>query len=246
MGTFGWTENHPFTIASVSKTEEGLVLMAKKTGKWTTKLYEMAVTSGYGEGGKGTGGNVKVMIEGPYGGPGLSIYESYSGAVFVCGGSGISFGLSAVQDLVQKDTEGASRVKVIELIWSVQDPVSLVPLIPLFQSIIQQCVLASIRISVFYTRATPAVVRISKDYLLPGLSLTPGRARVAKVLDSVISRAVSLGSGAKDAEALSGIIVCACGPVGLGDEVSRAIGQVDGARRKAVGGVELHEEVFGW
>ena len=42
--------------------------------------------------------------------------------MFVCGGSGISFGLSAVQDLVQKDTEGASRVKVIELIWSVQDP----------------------------------------------------------------------------------------------------------------------------
>ena len=67
MGVFGWTENHPFTIASLSKTEEGLVLMAKKTGNWTTKLYKMAITSGYGEAGKGTGGNVNVMIEGPYG-----------------------------------------------------------------------------------------------------------------------------------------------------------------------------------
>jgi ferric-chelate reductase len=56
------------------------------------------------------------------GGPGHSVFESYSAAVFVCGGSGISFGLSAVQDLVQKDIEGASRLKVIELIWSIQDP----------------------------------------------------------------------------------------------------------------------------
>jgi len=242
MGWLGWAENHPLTIASVSHTEEGLVLMCKKTGKWTNKLYDMAVASGYGEAGKGTGGNVKVMLEGPYGGPGHSVYESYSAAVFVCGGSGISFGLSAVQDLVQKDIEAASRVKVIELIWSIQDPASLVPLIPLFSSIIQQRAFTTINISVFYTRATPGVVRISKDYLLPGLSLNPGRPRIGKVLDSVISRTVSLGSGAKDSDALSGVIVGACGPVGLGDEVSQAIGQVDSGRMKAVGGVELHEE----
>src|ERR1700676_5516658 len=110
---------------------------------------------------------------------------------------------------------------------------SLVPLIPLFSSIIQQRAFTSINISVFYTRATPGVVRISKDYLLPGLSLTPGRPRIGKLLDSVISRAVSLGSGAKDSETLSGVIVGACGPVGLGDEVSRAVGQVDSGRRRA-------------
>jgi len=75
--------------------------------------------------------------------------------------------------------------------------------------------------------------------MLPGLSLTPGRPRIGKVLDSVISHVVSLGSGAKD---LSGVIVGACGPVGLGDEVSRAIGQVDSRTRRAVGGVDVHEE----
>ena len=42
--------------------------------------------------------------------------------------------------------------------------------------------------------------------------------------------------------ALSGVIVSACGPVGLGDEVSEAVRLVDGSRRKAVGGVELYEE----
>jgi len=55
------------------------------------------------------------------GGPGHSVFASYSAAVFVVGGSGISFGLSTVQELVQRDLEGASRVKVIELIWCVQD-----------------------------------------------------------------------------------------------------------------------------
>jgi hypothetical protein len=67
MGWWGWTETHPFTIASVSETEEGLVLLCKKAGKWTGKLYEMAIASGYGESGKGRGRNVMVMLEGPYG-----------------------------------------------------------------------------------------------------------------------------------------------------------------------------------
>lgn len=71
MGWWGWTESHPFTIASVSDAEEGMVLMCKKAGSWTSKLYEMAKASGYGENGKGSGGNVKVIVEGPYG---MSLY----------------------------------------------------------------------------------------------------------------------------------------------------------------------------
>jgi ferric-chelate reductase len=55
------------------------------------------------------------------GGPGHMIFASYSAAVFVVGGSGITFALPAVQDLIQKDLDGQSRVKVIELIWVVQD-----------------------------------------------------------------------------------------------------------------------------
>jgi ferric-chelate reductase len=71
LGWWGWTENHPFTIASIPNTEDGLVLMIKHAGEhkgsWTTKLYEMAKASGYGESGKIAGRRVKVMIDGPYG-----------------------------------------------------------------------------------------------------------------------------------------------------------------------------------
>jgi ferric-chelate reductase len=114
------------------------------------------------------------------------------------------------------------------------------PLIPFFTSLIERSTITPLRISVFYTRAT--VDPVQKTTFIPGLVLSPSRPRFGKVLDAVISRAVSLGSGAKDAEAITGVIVGVCGPLALGDEVAKAIGNVDARRRDAVGGIDLHEE----
>ena len=68
MGWRGWTEAHPFTIASVSRcpSGEGLVLMVKKAGDWTSSLFDLAQEVDVGEGGSGSR-KVKVMITGPYG-----------------------------------------------------------------------------------------------------------------------------------------------------------------------------------
>ena len=197
------------------------------------------------------------------GGPGSSMFASFSAAMFVVGGSGITFALSTVQELVQRDLEGSSRVKVIELIWCIQDhgvslasstvtllfivvlvfldtSASLTPVLPLFTSLIQKSTVTPLRISVSYTRAT--VDPVEKQDYIAGLTLSPSRPRFGKVLDAVISRAVSLGSGVKDAEAITGVIVGVCGPLSLSDEVSKAVAGVDVRRRKAVGGIELHEE----
>ncbi|KAH0579052.1 hypothetical protein H2248_003211 [Termitomyces sp. 'cryptogamus'] len=65
LGWFGWTEAHPFTIASVADGEEGIILLVKKSGRWTGRLYDMAKSSGFTEAGQGR--RVKVMVEGPYG-----------------------------------------------------------------------------------------------------------------------------------------------------------------------------------
>ncbi|KAG6376754.1 hypothetical protein JVT61DRAFT_1775 [Boletus reticuloceps] len=244
MGLVGWAEVHPFTIASVTKTPEGLVLMCKNVGGWTNRLYEMAKVAGYGREAGDESRTVSVMLEGPYGGAGHSVFASFSAAMFVVGGSGITFALSAIQDLIQRDREDSSRVKLIELIWCIQDPCALNPLVPLFSSLIQQSTRTPLRISVHYTRAadTPP----AKDSLPPGLTLTAGRPRIAKVLDSVIARAVSYGSGVKAYMNISGVVVGACGPVGIGDEVAEAVSAVDPGRRWAVGGIEIHEETFGW
>ena len=68
MGFWGWAEAHPFTIAGVSGTEEGLVVLCRKSGDWTGSLYEMAKAAGYGDTITAEfGRNVKVWVEGPYG-----------------------------------------------------------------------------------------------------------------------------------------------------------------------------------
>lgn len=115
-----WAEIHPFTVASVSG--DGLTLMVKKAGDWSNRLYSMATESDAiysGDGGSAT--KVTAWIEGPYGGVGNTMMDSYSGAVFLVGGSGITFALSSITDLVQKDLQRSSRLKVIHLVWCVQD-----------------------------------------------------------------------------------------------------------------------------
>jgi len=56
------------------------------------------------------------------GGPGYTLYTAYSGAVLVAGGSGISYVMSVLDDMLRKHASGMSHVRVIEVIWSVMDP----------------------------------------------------------------------------------------------------------------------------
>ena len=84
-GWLGWAENHPFTIASMPNSENGLILMCRQTGSagsWTTRLFDLAKASGYGHGERGktaAGGDVMVMVEGPYG---TQYRCSYQGILF--------------------------------------------------------------------------------------------------------------------------------------------------------------------
>ena len=54
------------------------------------------------------------------GGVGDISIPSYSGVLFVVGGSGVTFALSAVQDLVLAGAK--SRTRVIEVVWCVREP----------------------------------------------------------------------------------------------------------------------------
>ncbi|KAJ6558682.1 hypothetical protein B0H10DRAFT_1846647 [Mycena sp. CBHHK59/15] len=236
MGITGWAEPHPFTIASHTNSQEGLVLLCKKSGAWTQKLYAVAATS---RSEAGIGRDIKIMVEGPYGGPGFAMFNSYSAALFVVGGSGITFALSAVQELIQQDLRGESRVKVIELIWAVQDAVSLAPFIPQFTTMIQQCAFAHLTISVHYTKAIVGNLRINNG-VHPGLSLNAGRPRLLNAIESIVSRTVNSGTIVQNEKC--GLLVGVCGPVSLGDDVSKAVGVVDPAKRDEIGGIEIHEE----
>ncbi|KAI6110392.1 ferric reductase like transmembrane component-domain-containing protein [Pisolithus croceorrhizus] len=235
MGFFGLTEVHPFTIANVERTEEGMVLMCKKVGRWTTKMYELSSAEKYCERGSEAGKSVRVMVEGPYGGIGNTVMSSYSGALFVVGGSGITFALSAVQELVRSENDRG--VRVIDIVWGIRSAKSLIPMVQLFASLVEQSTLARLRISVFYTRASMGSSH--GMYLPPGVTLSPGRLDAAKFLDDVVTSTQN-GRGA------TGVFVGVCGPPALAMEVGGIVRTFDAHRRKMVGGIGLHNEVFGW
>jgi len=72
MGIMGWSEIHPFTIASASDSPNGVVLLVKQAGDWTKALYMLAGPTGrYGRednlSEKSPVRQVTVMVEGPYG-----------------------------------------------------------------------------------------------------------------------------------------------------------------------------------
>ncbi|KAF9266857.1 hypothetical protein L218DRAFT_955963 [Marasmius fiardii PR-910] len=250
MGLLGWSEIHPFTIASCAQTPEGMVLMCKKAGNWTAKLYSLAnrLSSSSIEDGHERQSTVRVMIEGPYGGTGHRMFSSFSSAVFIVGGSGITFALSSIQEIINADNAGNSRVKVIELVWVVQDPSALLPLLPSFTSLVRSSAFAPLRISVFYTRASVGKFPFPEDFFRSTrLSLSPGRPKIDTILEASVGRLVgpdaTLARSEKDRDGLCGMIVGVCGPVQLADGVFEAARRVDGTRRDLVGGIEVHEEL---
>ncbi|KAF7324746.1 Ferric reductase transmembrane component 5 [Mycena kentingensis (nom. inval.)] len=239
MGVLGWTETHPFTIASASRTNEGIILICRKRGSWTKRLFAVACDAQVEA---GLVKKVKVLVDGPYGGPGLKMFNSFSAALFIVGGSGISYALGAASELIQKGLKGQSRVQVIDVIWLVPDINSVKPLIPQFLTMLQQC--PSLTISVHYTRSTaitPPKYLIDQISAQPWLALNPGRPGLVNAMEGLIGRATS-GS---PRSSVCGLLVGVCGPMSLADDVRKSVNIVDPGLRDKIGGIEVAEETFG-
>jgi len=240
---------HPFTIASVhgkpGAEGRGLVLYCKKAGDWTNKLYTLAnggkTMGALEKGSYGGGREVNVLIEGPYGGPGNAVLSSFSAALIVVGGSGITFGLPVIQETFQSILCAQSHLRIIEFVWVVQESTSIQPLISEFSSILQRSLAIpglDLTITVHYTRASPHSVPLK---LPRRLVLRPGRPQPRGAVDAIISRtsALKVGGG-------NGVAVAACGPRGLVESFRLAEQSVDWHSRRRVGGLEFITETFGW
>ncbi|KAG8738241.1 hypothetical protein FRC10_007109 [Ceratobasidium sp. 414] len=242
VGPIGWAECHPFTIASVSNrsgTGDGLTLLCKRAGDWTNKLYALAQGSEDEKGGYGVGRNVKVVIEGPYGGTGPVIFASFSSAVIVAGGSGVTFATSAVEEIIVQSENGCARTRVVELIWVVQEHSSAAPLLPVFAALLSRASTVhtlSMRVTIYYTRAaTTLPANISALAVHESISFAAGRPNLTNALDDVVRRTAAHGTA-------GGVVVGVCGPGALVEDVWRAERAGGGEMRKAAGGVEVHEE----
>jgi len=123
-------------------------------------------------------------------------------------------------------------------------------MIPTFAALLQQVTYASLQISVHYTRASIFNTKKVYGHLPPQLTITPGRPKIASVLDSTINHACKLftpsGREHHASDQLSGVLIGVCGPLGLGEEVRKAVSAVEPRRFRNVGGIEVVEETFGW
>ncbi|KAK8846510.1 hypothetical protein IAR55_005596 [Kwoniella newhampshirensis] len=159
-------ESHPFTIAS-APNGEGLVLMCKKAGDWTTRLNHHAAAGSITETGE-KGRHITIILEGPYGGLGNTMISSYSGAMLVAGGSGITSALGHATGLIARAPTGAVRTRTIDLVWLVRTEEIAKPFVKILSDLVdeakrweQKCIRAqgglrpvALRVHVFITRCS--------------------------------------------------------------------------------------------
>jgi ferric-chelate reductase len=56
------------------------------------------------------------------GGTGHTVFNSFSSAVLIAGGSGITFVLSAVQDILRNVSDKQTNLRTVHVVWSVRGP----------------------------------------------------------------------------------------------------------------------------
>ncbi|KAI0053615.1 hypothetical protein FA95DRAFT_1600760 [Auriscalpium vulgare] len=104
-------ETHPFTIASIPSATEGsekqLTFYIRGRKGLTQKLVEQATDK--------DGVKVPVSVEGPYGAP--PNLAPYATSILVAGGTGVSYTLPLLLDLVKQSRDGTALTKRIVFIW---------------------------------------------------------------------------------------------------------------------------------
>ncbi|KAI0347380.1 hypothetical protein BDW22DRAFT_1404940 [Trametopsis cervina] len=116
------TEAHPFTIATIPSkldgTEAGfgeerdVSFIIRGRGGFTGRLRELAKS--------GQNSTVPAFVDGPYGYP--PDLTRFSTSILVAGGSGVSYTLPLLLDLVSKARAGKSSVRRAVFVWAVRDP----------------------------------------------------------------------------------------------------------------------------
>eukprot|EP00662_Eupelagonemidae_sp_cell21_P008015 gene8015-17145_t len=111
LSMFEW---HPFSLSSAPHQGD-ISLHVRVLGGWTRRLRDLSLKGG------GAGLRVRVLLDGPYGAPGVDLdSDRYKCVLCVSGGIGITPLQSVTNDLIAQHRAGRP-LRHIYFVWSVRD-----------------------------------------------------------------------------------------------------------------------------
>ncbi|BGP38859.1 hypothetical protein JCM10449v2_002797 [Rhodotorula kratochvilovae] len=245
----GW-ETHPFTIANAPREcspldgSHNLTLLAKSTGGWTRALEARARAAANPDEAR----VINCAIEGPYGGVMYTDFADSHAVVLVAAGSGITFCASVLEELVHLATQGQLAARSATLVWTVRDLVALESYQGFLTGLIdvaREKTCLSLRVMLHITRPPPGTSHGAIPSPIPFATLALGRPNLPAILASTTAEVLA-SVQRKGLPRGGGIVVGACGPKRLVDDVRGAVAGVEQGKAVACGGITCHSESFGW
>ncbi|KAK7041554.1 hypothetical protein VNI00_009141 [Paramarasmius palmivorus] len=229
-------QSHPFTIANIPTPENNeLVILIRQASGVTKRLAKRL-------GGKDTNATIPVFLDGPFGGVhnDLSIYEH---VVLIAGGTGITFAMPVLQDLIGK-MKTDCVCKSIQVLWSVREEEAISWMINELETAVKEAPSSSVTVKIHVTGTASSAGSDDESekekHPTPGVALSYpwyGRADVPGLIHSAAADNRTLG-------------VAACGPETLLYDVRNAVAGVQKviAIGKPGSPVELflHTEEYAW
>jgi NAD(P)H-flavin reductase len=126
-------ESHPLTILSAPPSHSclsnpGMILGSRVNGDWTRALNDYAYKEqerlqALDKTSENVSVPIQVMLDGPYGGSSLDLGR-FESALLVAGGSGVTFTLGILDDIVGRCVKlgrrGGERTRRIEFAWCIR------------------------------------------------------------------------------------------------------------------------------
>ncbi|EPQ55534.1 iron reductase [Gloeophyllum trabeum ATCC 11539] len=260
-------ESHPLTIACAPPSTSclstpGLILGARAVGDWSHALHayarrglERIALSDQ----KSLSVPVQVMLDGPYGGCSVDL-GAYESALLVAGGSGVTFSLAVLDDIVGRccrlGRRGGEKTRRIEFAWCVRSFGCIEWFAPQLIEVAKTCAGTSLdlHVSIFVTclcnpEAVPdipnsdvSIHRPAVHTLLQELVTPPSS--TSSLSDEESSEKVDLKGKLNWVGLGGGVAVCAAGPETMTREAQNAVARISATRGVQLGGVSLHTELF--
>ncbi|GAA5873996.1 hypothetical protein JCM8547_001596 [Rhodosporidiobolus lusitaniae] len=174
-------DSHPYTIASVDERSKGIapvggadkskkgsevVLLvraqkgfSKALWDYVAKKRQYAVDHQGSGGGAGAGVNLRAMVSWPMGSAGRVRWGAYESLTIVCGGTGISFGLSVLENacrrMVRKEEDPKWRTTRVRFVWIMREFAHLSWVASTLRRCIEMCDSSQLQVDLFVTHDAP-------------------------------------------------------------------------------------------